>query len=127
MQTQRFSYQREQIYAAMRETAEHPTAEMVYNWLKPTIPRLSLGTVYRNLHQLAEDGLLAEIAGPVVRFDAVTLPHTHFCCTRCGAVSDLKLPYDQTLDLQAAEDGYEIQQHSLIFYGLCPACAGKRD
>ena len=122
MQPQRYSYQREQIYAAMQETGEHPTAEMVYTWLKPSIPRLSLGTVYRNLRQLVAEGRLAEIPGPVARYDAVTRPHTHFFCTQCGAVSDLPLPYDGALDRQAAQGGWNVRSHSLIFYGICPNC-----
>ena len=46
---QRFSHQRERIYQAVLESRDHPTAEMVYQQLKPELPRLSLGTVYRNL------------------------------------------------------------------------------
>ena len=49
MQDRRFSHQRERIYAAVLNSHAHPTAEMVYQRLKPEMPRLSLGTVYRNL------------------------------------------------------------------------------
>ena len=55
MPGQRFSHQRERIYQAVRDSGEHPTAEMVYQTLKPEMPRLSLGTVYRNLHQMAQE------------------------------------------------------------------------
>ena len=109
----------------MQETTEHPTAEMVYQWLKPTMPRLSLGTVYRNLHQMAEVGRLVEIPGPVARFDAVTQPHTHFSCTECGSVSDLPMAYDAALDLTVQSRGYEVRDHRLIFYGICPTCVEK--
>lgn len=127
MQTQRFSYQREQIYTAVRSTAEHPTAEMIYNRLKPGLPRLSLGTVYRNLQQMAREGRILELPGPISRFDAVTEPHTHFCCTQCGAVSDLAIPYDAALDRRVSSSGCRVENHSLIFYGICPACAEKQD
>lgn len=63
MPGQRFSHQRERIYQAVRDSREHPTAEMVYQSLKPEMPRLSLGTVYRNLHQMAQEGRLTEIPG----------------------------------------------------------------
>ena len=49
---QRFSHQRERIYQTVLERRDHPTAEMVYQQLKPEMPRLSLGTVYRNLQQM---------------------------------------------------------------------------
>ena len=55
---QRFSHQREQIYRAVLESWDHPTAEMVYQRLKPEMPRLSMGTVYRNLQQMAREGRL---------------------------------------------------------------------
>ena len=74
---QRFSQQRERIYQTVLESRAHPTAEMVYQQLKPEMPRLSLGTVYRNLQQMAREGRLTELDGPVTRFDAVTRPHTH--------------------------------------------------
>ena len=98
---QRFSQQRERIYEAVRTSMEHPTAQMVYDALRPEMPRLSLGTVYRNLHQMAQEGRLRELEGPVARFDAVLPPHAHIRCVRCGQVADLALPYDPALDREA--------------------------
>ena len=124
---QRFSQQRERIYEAVRTSMEHPTAQMVYDALRPEMPRLSLGTVYRNLHQMAQEGRLRELEGPVARFDAVLPPHAHIRCVRCGQVVDLALPYDPALDAQAAKEGCTVTGHSLCFTGLCPQCdAGPR-
>ena len=121
---QRFSHQRERIYQAVLGRRDHPTAEMVYQQLKPEMPRLSLGTVYRNLQQMAREGRLTELDGPVTRYDAVTRPHTHFRCRACGAVLDLEtVPYDEALDRTAAARGYQVAGHSLIFTGACPRCA----
>ena len=121
---QRFSHQRERIYQTVLERRDHPTAEMVYQQLKPEMPRLSLGTVYRNLQQMAREGRLVELDGPVARFDAVTHPHTHFRCRTCGVLLDLEtVPYDQALDQAAAARGYQVTGHSLIFTGACPRCA----
>ena len=125
MQDRRFSHQRERIYAAVLNSHAHPTAEMVYQRLKPEMPRLSLGTVYRNLRQMAAGGRLVELSGPVARFDAVITPHTHFRCTGCGAVLDLDLPYDPALDARAAEQGCTVTGHSLCFTGLCPQCGAS--
>ena len=126
MPGQRFSHQRERIYQAVRDSGEHPTAEMVYQSLKPEMPRLSLGTVYRNLHQMAQEGRLTEIQGAVVRFDGCTAPHTHLRCLRCGGVFDLtEIPYDRTLDDLAARQGVRILGHALLFTGICSACADK--
>ena len=125
MQDRRFSHQRERIYQAVRSSHAHPTAEAVYSQLKPEMPRLSLGTVYRNLRQMAAEGRLAEVDGPVARFDAFLMPHTHFRCTGCGAVMDLELPYDPALDAQAAKEGCTVTGHSLCFTGLCPQCGAE--
>lgn len=122
MQSQRYSFQREKIYEAVCGTRAHPTAEMVFQQLKPQMPHLSLGTVYRNLHQMAQEGRLQELSGPVARFDGNVMPHTHFCCNGCGAVSDAALPYDQGLDRAAEAEGFRVLGHSLLFHGYCPKC-----
>ena len=125
MKEQRYSRQRERIYETVRASREHPTAQMVYDALRPELPSLSLGTVYRNLQQMAAEGRLVQLDGPVARFDAVVTPHTHLCCARCGRVADGMLPYDAALDRSASEEGWSITGHSLLFTGICPACAGK--
>ena len=122
MKSQRFSQQRERIYEAVRTSMEYPSAQMVYDALRPEMPRLSLGTVYRNLHQMAQEGRLRELEGPVARFDAVLPPHTHIRCVRCGQVADLAVPYDPALDREAGESGWAVNGHDLVFSGLCPAC-----
>ena len=55
------SRKRQAILEALCATREHPTAEMLYQQLKPDYPELSLGTVYRNLGVLAEEGLVASV------------------------------------------------------------------
>ncbi len=125
MKAQRFSQQRERIYQVVCASREHPSAQMVYDELKPALARLSLGTVYRNLHQMAQEGRLVELVGPVSRFDAVVTPHTHLRCGRCGRVADAALPYDPALDRRAAESGWAVEGHELMFTGLCPACAAE--
>ena len=125
MAVQRYSFQREKIYECVCGTTEHPTAQMVYDWLHAEMPKLSLGTVYRNLHQMAEEGRLLELDGPVARFDAQLRPHTHARCAVCGCVADVDLPYDAALDRAVEQEGWNVSGHSLIFMGICPACAGE--
>jgi len=122
---QRYSHQRERIYETVCGTKEHPTAQMVYDALRVEMPKLSLGTVYRNLHQMAQEGRLAELDGPVARFDAELHPHTHVRCSGCGRVADLEMPYDPTLDRMAESNGWCIAGHDLMFRGICSACAEK--
>lgn len=123
MKPKRYSRQRELIHTALMETKDHPTADMLYERLKPENPGLSLGTVYRNLKQLVEEGSAVRLNFPVERFDARTEAHHHMKCTRCGRVFDVALPYDATLDRQASDlCGHEITGHELLFYGTCEEC-----
>lgn len=124
MPGKRYSRQRELIYQAVLGTDRHPTAEMVYQWLKPANPSLSLGTVYRNLSLLAEEGILIRMPFPVERYDACTTPHNHLRCEGCGRVIDLELPYDAALDaaVEASAPELTVRRHDVVFYGLCPKC-----
>ena len=120
----RYSKKREAILNAIRGTHCHPSAEWVYQTLKPTHPDLSLGTVYRNLVFFQQNGDVQSI-GVVKgqeRFDAVTTPHSHFICTRCGSVIDLnQIQVDAKLDRTVSlQYGLEVERHELTFHGLCP-------
>ena len=89
----RYSPKREAILECLRSTHNHPAAEWVYAQLKPSIPDLSLATVYRNLGQFRKDGTI-QVIGNVdgeERYDGDTSPHSHFICRSCGKVADLPL------------------------------------
>ena len=122
MAAQRYSRQRELIYQTVRASKAHPTAEMVYAALKPEHPNLSLGTVYRNLHLLSHEGKLRRMPFPVERFDGMVEPHSHFCCEKCGQVSDVEGNYDSALDAAAQELGHRVDRHEIVYYGLCAQC-----
>ena len=121
----RYSRQRERIYQAVHASWEHPSAQMVYDLLREDLPRLSLGTVYRNLHQMAQEGMLQELEGPTARFDACLAPHAHIRCTCCGRVMDLSALEEPAPVRSAAEAGWQVERYSLMLEGICPACAGK--
>ncbi len=128
MVSRRYSRQRELIYQCLAGTTEHPTAEMIYTKLKAEHPNLSLGTVYRNLNLLTEDGKAIKMPFSVERYDANVTPHPHFQCTACGGVYDIMLPYQAALD-QAAEaaSGHKIEGHSIVFRGVCSHCRGQNN
>lgn len=121
----RYSQQRERIYETVMDSCAHPTAQMVYDTLREELPQLSMGTVYRNLRQLAQEGRLRELDGPTARYDGVLQPHSHIRCVCCGALRDAEAPYDPALDRTGVARGWTVQGHDLTFYGVCPACAEK--
>ena len=118
---------RNAILAYLRETKEHPSAEMVFNHLKPEIPDLSLGTVYRNLAMFKERGEIISLGAVngVERFDGNTEPHVHFICTQCGAVQDLpEISVPEELNSAVARSsGGRVDNCQLSFTGICGECA----
>ncbi len=119
---------RDAILQELRGTKEHPSAEMLFQMLKPVIPDLSMGTVYRNLNLFKEQGLAISVATVkgVERFDGNTAPHIHFICDGCGAVIDLEaMEIPGTLAQTAgACCGGEVTGCSLSFNGKCRVCLG---
>ncbi|NLI53223.1 MAG: transcriptional repressor [Clostridiales bacterium] len=121
----RYSHQRERIFRAVSERCDHPTANMIYEQLKVEMPRLSLGTVYRNLNQLADAGRLKKIplADGSCRFDKTKEAHSHIVCDLCGAVSDVHLPSFEALEQAIAEEtGYELRSYDVVLRGVCDSC-----
>lgn len=127
--TRKHFRKRDAILTCLRSTCVHPSADWVYAALKPEIPDLSLGTVYRNLAYFKEQGQIVSLGtvGGVERFDGNTAPHVHFICTACGAVLDLaevEIPLELT---QAAEMsvGGKVKSCKLTFTGQCAECQNK--
>lgn len=130
MVARRQSKIRQAIYEAVVTHPVHPTAEYVYEYLKPQNPSLSLGTVYRNLGILAEQGLVRKIEsqGAADRFDGNMDPHSHIQCRECGRLEDVFLPYDKQMDVKAQEvTGFQIKEHAITFLGVCPQCSAEKE
>lgn len=121
----RHSRQREAILALLHSTESHPTADWIYQECKKRFPNLSLGTVYRNLALLVEQGLVLRIqAGSTFdRYEARVTPHYHLVCRGCGTIIDFEMPRDCHLESRAAlETDFRIEGHQVEFYGLCRRC-----
>ena len=120
---------RNAILAGLRASRAHPSAEELFAILKPQIPDLSLGTVYRNLSLFKEQGLIISVAtvSGVERFDGNPAPHVHFICDGCDAVIDLdemQVP-DALREAAAMYCGGRVNGCRLSFSGLCQACLQK--
>ena len=89
MATSKYSHQRESIINFLTGRTDHPTADAVYQYLRNDLPTISLGTVYRNLNQMAASGriLRLHVDGKTDHYDACTDPHAHLLCTKCGTSS----------------------------------------
>ena len=121
----KYSRQREAVLVYLRSTKSHPTAEQVYQKIREEFPKISLGTVYRNLNLLADCGEILRLncGDGVEHFDATTTPHNHFICRRCRQVIDLEADWDFELDTKMVEEfPGKIEGHEIYFYGICKKC-----
>jgi Fe2+ or Zn2+ uptake regulation protein len=113
------------VYNVVRKSHAHLSADEIYMQVRKILPRISLGTVYRNLQRLGAQGkvrmlLLGE---RVARYDAVLTEHDHFICQQCGRIEDIKLERDRQVNFSPLrDDGFTVVSHSLAIHGLCQRC-----
>lgn len=124
MKQQRNTRQRQIVLDVVREHRDHLNAEQVYLAARVANPKISRGTVYRNLNLLVENGEIRRVKLPGGdRFEWRKDRHYHLVCTGCGKVSDAPMPYRTGLDRDIAEKtGYQVALHRMVFEGLCPQC-----
>ncbi len=121
----RLTTQRQIILEELAKLKTNPTATDVYDVVRKRLPRIGLGTVYRNLELMADNGMILkiEVGGTQKRFDAITKPHYHTRCSRCGKVEDMDVPVNDDLVKAAAKNClYQIMGHRVEFTGVCPDC-----
>ena len=121
----RMTQQRAVILEELAKVTSHPTADEVYDLVRRRMPKISLGTVYRNLDLLSNSGEILRIhsGGTQRRYDATVATHYHVCCSECGRIDDLDMPPLKKLERTARKEcGYQISGHWLMFQGVCPAC-----
>jgi Fe2+ or Zn2+ uptake regulation protein len=131
-QTTRVTRQKEAILRAALASGDHPTADTIYATVRRELPRISLGTVYRNLQRMVAEGRMSlapvqDDSGRSARFDPETRPHDHFVCEGCKRIYDVARDRTAAVDLGALErKGFQVTSHTLAVYGLCPRCASAR-
>jgi Fur family ferric uptake transcriptional regulator len=121
----RLTAQRQIILEELSKVKTHPTASELYDMVRQRLPRIGLGTVYRNLELMADNGMILklEVGGTQKRFDATTDTHYHIRCTGCGRVDDIDTPVMENLVKAAAEStSYQVVGHHVEFTGICPDC-----
>lgn len=127
----RYSKKRQAIIECLKSTKEHPSAERIYNKLKPKYSDLSLGTVYRNLNELKADGDISSVCVALgkERFDGNPAPHTHAICRECGKIIDVEeisIPQEMLANAEKTTD-FDIEYSKLQFIGICKDCKQGKD
>jgi Fur family peroxide stress response transcriptional regulator len=112
---------------------DHPTAAEVYERVRRDCPQISLGTVYRNLGTMADEGAVLRLSfmGEPDRFDPNTHEHFHVVCSICGRIFDadsgLVADLIQKLDLAIeGSTGVRVEERTLLFGGVCAQCRGEQ-
>ena len=114
--------QRMLIYNIVNDSNEHMTADQIYAAAKAIMPAIAMGTVYRNLNLMVQDGQLRKVSvynGPD-RFDKTLAEHDHLICTKCGAVCDA--PMGSMLNMFKQAVGGNVTGYDLNLYYCCDKC-----
>ncbi|EKE21982.1 MAG: hypothetical protein ACD_7C00086G0034 [uncultured bacterium] len=120
---ERLTNQKQFILDYLQDTTTHPTAEEIYLNVKKYLPRISLGTIYRNLENFVATEKILEINGATKRFDGDMSDHQHFICNSCGKVYDIfcKIPQIKNFQSHIHKIG-KIEKYQILFYGTCKEC-----
>jgi Fur family transcriptional regulator, peroxide stress response regulator len=124
----RMTRQRRVILEELRKVNTHPSADEVYEIVRKRLPRISLGTVYRNLEILSEYGDIQKLEPgcSLKRFDGNSTEHCHIRCVCCGRIADAPMTPDLEIDLKRVNSSdFDIIGHRLEFLGVCPICSDK--
>ncbi|MBS5803178.1 MAG: transcriptional repressor [Brachyspira sp.] len=125
-----YSRQREIILDTLKSNVVHPTAEYIYSILQKENPKISLATLYRNLNQLAEHGIIKKIDGleQSSHYDHNTHAHYHFICDNCKKVYDISSAIAPELVERAeTETDFQILGHDIVFHGICKECKNRQE
>lgn len=125
-QFQRNTPQRRAILEELKRLMTHPTAGELYEAVKKHFPKISLGTVYRNLELMTEMGVIQKLdmAGKEARYDADIESHLHVRCVHCSRVADLGSTPPEKVEYDSERTGWKILEQRLEYVGICPACLG---
>lgn len=121
----RMTNQRKVILEELQKHVDHPTADEIYVEIRKVLPKVSLGTVYRNLDQMSALGTILKIEGSgQKRFDPKPIPHPHFRCVKCGKIEDIEEDISAP-QINADSDFFskrKVSGFTLEFYGECEDC-----
>ncbi|MBE0411409.1 MAG: transcriptional repressor [Anaerolineales bacterium] len=122
----RLTPQRLAICKLLAQSNDHPTAQVIYEILKPDYPSLSLATVYNTLDSLVQLGAvnaLGSAGDDAVHYDADTKPHVNLACISCHRVVDLHSEHISHLeDEVTSSSGFQLLGARVLYYGVCPSC-----
>lgn len=118
----RSSRQRDAVLEVLRTSCDHPTADVIFECVREKIPNISLGTVYRNLGQLKDEGIITvvESSDKKVHYEGNLTEHIHFLCKKCNNITDIFCK--SAIPEELLNMGFEIESQKTVYYGICKNC-----
>lgn len=109
------------------EKEGHMDVEELHNNIKESFPTMALGTLYRNLNDLVEKGILSEIQVPKQKqkYEICKTPHAHLVCEKCDSIMDVDADMDMLSESVKNKGVFRITGASVVLSGVCPTCQGK--
>jgi len=116
--------QKLKILEYLKDVKTHPNAETIYNNIKKDVPTITLATVYRNLHTLAEEGVILKFKiDDEYRFDGQSSTHQHCVCRKCGKIIDNHQDeISRYAENKFSSDRFKPDCVNIIYIGLCSDC-----
>ena len=121
----RVTKQKTAILNFLRSKRQHYSATQIYDAVRIEIPNISLGTVYRNLATLIEDGeiISVETNDKCVYYDGFIKDHAHFVCTGCKQIYDFPIEIDLS---EPQKNGFKVEKSRVVHYGVCSECNNRK-
>lgn len=126
----RLTPQRTAICFVLANSEDHPTAQEIFEILRPNYPGMSLATIYNTLDALTRVGAINALGGVgdgIVHYDADTSPHINLACLNCHNVIDYPSEHIEHVEAEVqASSGYRLLGARVLYYGLCPNCQDNK-
>ena len=119
--------QRLAIEEVFRKEARPLTPPEVFAGAQRILPQIGLRTVYRQLNDMAAEGIVVGVdyPGQPLRYEWVSnTHHAHFICRKCDRVFDMQVEVPD-VHIQPPK-GFQITGQETVFYGVCPECGAAQ-
>ena len=109
---------------SMLEKHGHSNIEDLYREMLKEFPSVSLATIYKNINQMIENGLVQEVKLPRTKsvYELIKEPHLHMVCDKCHKVEDIVIGAEKIIEEAEKLSGYKIKESFITLRGICPEC-----
>ena len=112
----------------MLEKHGHINIEDLYGEMLKEFPSVSLATIYKNINQMIDNGLIQEVKLPRSKsvYELIKDPHLHMVCDKCHKVEDVVVGTEKIIEEAEKLSGYIITESFITLRGICAECQAKQ-